>query len=109
MKFTYPILAVTFAAATASGPALAEFASCNQHFAAGQPPQIVNSKLRSRTQELCFEAFAVLIRGEGLVKPWPADSPSPRYHHVYLEIDGWEYWTMGAPVPETTVINRARL
>ena len=63
MKFTYPILAVTFAAATASGPALAEFASCNQHFAAGQPPQIVNPKLRSRTQELCFEAFAVLHSG----------------------------------------------
>ena len=63
MKFTYPILAVTFAAATASGPALAEFASCNQHFASGQPPQIVNPKLKPRTQELCFEAFAVLHSG----------------------------------------------
>ncbi len=63
MKFTYPILAVTLAAATASSPALAEFASCSRHFAAGQPPQLVNPKLKSRTQELCFEAFAVLHSG----------------------------------------------
>lgn len=61
MKFTYPILAVTFAAA--SGPALAEFASCSKHFAAGQPPRLINAKLKSRTQELCFEAFAVLHSG----------------------------------------------
>jgi hypothetical protein len=27
----------------------------------------------------------------------------------YLEVDGWKYWTMGAPVQETTVINRARV
>jgi hypothetical protein len=24
-------------------------------------------------------------------------------------LDGWTYWTMGAPVEETTLINRARL
>ena len=29
------------------------------------------------------------------------------YVHAYLEVDGFEYWTMGARVPETTVINRA--
>ena len=56
-----------------------------------------------------FQAFACLIRETGTVKPWPGDSPSPRYHHTYLTIDGWEYWTMGAPIPETTVINRARV
>ncbi len=63
MKSTYPILAVTLLAATASSPALAEFASCSRHFAAGQPPQLVNPKLKTRTQELCFEAFAVLHSG----------------------------------------------
>lgn len=56
-----------------------------------------------------FEAFVVLIRDEGIVKPWPADTPTPRYHHTYLAIDGWDYWTMGDPVDETIVINRARL
>jgi hypothetical protein len=56
-----------------------------------------------------FLDFAALIRSEGVVKAWPRDSANPRYHHTYLELDGWEYWTMGAPLPETTVINRARV
>ncbi len=55
-----------------------------------------------------FLGFAALIRGEGVIKPWPREADRPRYHHTYLELDGWEYWTMGAPLPETTVINRAR-
>jgi hypothetical protein len=55
-----------------------------------------------------FCNLAALIRREGVVKPWPRDAAAPRYHHTYLELDGWEYWTMGASVPETTVINRAR-
>jgi hypothetical protein len=56
-----------------------------------------------------FASFAVLIRREGVVKPWPREAKVPRYRHTYLELDGWEYWTMGAPIPETVVINRARL
>ncbi len=56
-----------------------------------------------------FAAFVELIRHRGDVKPWPRDSEQPRYHHTYLVIDGWQYWTMGAPTDETTVINRARL
>jgi hypothetical protein len=55
-----------------------------------------------------FLAFVALIREQGEVKPWPRDAVRPRYHHTYLEIVGWEYWTMGAPIAETTVINRAR-
>jgi hypothetical protein len=54
-----------------------------------------------------FFEFVVLIRRD--VKPWPRDAVTPRYHHTYLELDSWEYWTMGEPVPETTVINRALL
>lgn len=54
-----------------------------------------------------FVAFAELIRGQGVVKPWPRDAATPRYHHSYLAVDEWEYWTMGAPISETTVINRA--
>jgi len=56
-----------------------------------------------------FRAFVALIRREGLVKPWPRDAASPRYHHTYLELGEWEYWTMGEPVDETTLINRAAL
>ena len=54
-----------------------------------------------------FFAFVELIRRDGVVKPWRKDAQYPRYRHSYLAIDGWQYWTMGAPVPETTVINRA--
>jgi hypothetical protein len=56
-----------------------------------------------------FQAFASLIREIGIVKAWPYGSKKPLYHHAYLEIDEWEYWTMGAPVEETTVINRAKM
>jgi hypothetical protein len=56
-----------------------------------------------------FEAFARLIRSDGVVKPWPRESPTPRYHHRYLAIDGWDYWIMEGTIAETEVINRARL
>ena len=56
-------------------------------------------------REVEFEAFVLLIRRIGTIKPWPPRTP--RYHHTYLTIDEWEYWTMGAPLSETTVINRA--
>ncbi|GAC1577791.1 MAG: hypothetical protein NVS3B18_11530 [Candidatus Dormibacteria bacterium] len=56
-----------------------------------------------------FAAFASFIRAHGTVKPWPAEAVTPRHHNTYLEVDGWEYWTMGEPIAETTVINRARL
>ena len=58
--------------------------------------------------EPAFLAFAALIRSDGMVRPWPRDAATPRYRHLYLDVDGSEYWTMGAPIPQTTVINRAR-
>ena len=36
---------------------------CPRHFAAGQPPALLNAKLKPRTQALCYEAFAVLHSG----------------------------------------------
>ncbi|MEA2826804.1 MAG: hypothetical protein QOG43_1243 [Actinomycetota bacterium] len=59
--------------------------------------------------EPVFLEFVTLIRTEGIVKPWPADVATPRYHHTYLELDSWDYWTMGEPIPETALINRARI
>lgn len=53
-----------------------------------------------------FFAFVEMIRQRGVVKPWPRNTKTPRYHHTYLEVGEWEYWTMGSPIPETTVINR---
>jgi len=59
--------------------------------------------------ETDFLDLASLIRRVGVVKPWPPDSVDPRYHHHYLELDGWEYWTMAESLPDTSLINRARL
>lgn len=59
--------------------------------------------------EVDFREFVALIRTAGVVKPWPRDSSRPRYHHTYLEVGEWEYWTMGEPVGETELINRALL
>jgi len=56
-----------------------------------------------------FLAMVAFIREVGVVRPWPRDARVPRYHHTYLDLDGWSYWTMGAPVEETTLINRARV
>ena len=56
-----------------------------------------------------FFEFVALIRRDGVVKPWPRDAVVPRHRLTYLELDGSEYWTMGEPIPETTVINRALL
>ena len=47
----------------------------------------------------------------------PLPSPSPRAYadfyyrvrHLYWAIDEFKYWTMGWPVEETEVINRARV
>jgi hypothetical protein len=56
-----------------------------------------------------FLDLVALIHRDGVVKPWPRDAAVPRYRHTYLALDGWEYWTMGEPDPETVLINRARL
>ena len=37
--------------------------ACPEDFAAGQSPTITNPKLQPRTQEVCFEAYAVLDSG----------------------------------------------
>ncbi|SFC00197.1 endonuclease G [Polaromonas sp. OV174] len=37
--------------------------ACPQHFPAGQSPSITNPKLQPRTQEVCFQAFAILHSG----------------------------------------------
>jgi endonuclease G len=36
---------------------------CPEHFASGIAPTVTNPKLQARTQEVCFEAFAVLHSG----------------------------------------------
>lgn len=53
-------------------------------------------------QDSRFEDFVRLIRREGKARAWGNRT------FIYLRIGDWEYWTMGAPVADTTIINRAR-
>jgi len=48
-----------------------------------------------------FEAFVIKIRNEGVVEYFGGRP------YTYLYLDGYKYWTMGAPLEETIIINRA--
>ena len=58
--------------------------------------------LRKNSPRDAFDAAVVLIREQGEVRPWR------KYIHTYFDYDGWTYWTMGAPLHETILINRER-
>lgn len=66
-----------------------------------QPPHEYTVRAWQPKRRQDFLAFAQLIQASGVLKIWGD------YVHAYLEVDGLEYWTMGARVTETTVINRA--
>ena len=53
-------------------------------------------------QEQVFERLVMLIREHGY------DAQFAGRTYRYLDIDGWQYWTMGAPLEETTIINRCK-
>ncbi|MBO7577615.1 MAG: hypothetical protein J6T43_01320 [Prevotella sp.] len=50
-----------------------------------------------------FLYFKNMQRNYGKVERWG------KYITPYLYIDDYKYWTMGAPIEETTVINRAKV
>lgn len=50
-----------------------------------------------------FDSFVTAIRRFGYADFYY------RVRHLYWAIDEWKYWTMGWPVAETVVINRARV
>ena len=50
-----------------------------------------------------FDRFVTLIRRCGYAEFYY------RIRRIYWAVDEQKYWTMGWPVAETTVINRARL
>jgi len=55
-----------------------------------------------------FEEVVQAIRDLGEVRPWPAPPKKARYHHTYFDAGEWSYWSMGAPLNETILINRAK-
>ena len=58
--------------------------------------------LREESDGDAFEAFVVAIREYGYDRPFQGKM------YRCLDVDAWTYWTMGAPVEETILINRAR-
>ncbi len=61
---------------------------------------IVKGKCSLTTEE--FEFFINMQREHGVKERWG------KYNNPYLYIDDYKYWTMGATIEETTVINRAK-
>jgi len=58
--------------------------------------------VRDRVDETLFERLVIHIRKNGCVGPFYDRT------FLYYEEDGLLYWTMGAPLEETTIINRCK-
>jgi hypothetical protein len=53
--------------------------------------------------EATFVHFVLHIRQHGYKAKFGKTTYS------YFDLDGWQYWTMGSPLPATILINRAKL
>ena len=58
---------------------------------------------RNSQRDEDFSAFVVEIEFRGIQRQFGQS------WFTYLDFDGWTYWTMGEPVENTTLINRAKL
>lgn len=68
-------------------------------------PKIPHEYTRRRewSDEILFENVVKFIRENGRQERfW-------RSIYTYYYLDGWKYWTMGEPVAETILINRAKV
>lgn len=61
---------------------------------------IVRDKINGTDDQ--FVQFVLYIREYGF------EASFWRKNHIYLPLDGKYYWTMGAPIDETIIINRCR-
>jgi len=59
--------------------------------------------VRGGTPRRDFEHFVRAIREQGYQARFKGRL------HTYLDLDGYKYWTMGAPVESTQIINRTEL
>lgn len=66
-----------------------------------QPPHAYTVRAWRPDLQQDFLAFVQLIQTRGELRIWKS------YVDAYVELGGFAYWTMGARLPETTVINRA--
>ena len=72
-------------------------------FAKTMPENPHEYTVRGQTPDEEFDAFVLLIRERGYQRRFGGRPYS------YLNVDGRRYWTMGAPLRMTTIINRATL
>ncbi|WP_395452891.1 DNA/RNA non-specific endonuclease [Azospirillum melinis] len=69
MKLAVAILVLSLAPITA----LAAETACPEHFAAGQAPDLVNTKLAAKTRELCNNGYGLLHSGVTRTGLWSAE------------------------------------
>ena len=83
---------------------LQEFVRTSPWTFARTMPQIPHEyTLRAKApDEKLFQRVVLYIRQVG----YEANYRLATY--IYLDIDGWKYWTMGAPIEDTNLINRAK-
>ena len=77
---------------------------CSWRFAKTMPQIPHYYTLRKdATEDANFVKLVTFIRSHGYDQKWG------RRWFRYLDLDGWTYWTMGAQVDATILVNRARL
>ena len=81
-----------------------EFIEKNKwHFAKTMPENPHEYCLRREADETEFEECVKLIRKEGYQELYEGKN------YICYNMGDYKYWTMGYPIEETTLINRARL
>jgi hypothetical protein len=91
---------------TTMDPEILDFIKTSQWCFAKTMPQCPHEYVIRKwrpDKEPVFERFVMIICKRGY------DARFMDATYRYLEIDGWKYWTMGAVLNETIVINRAEV
>lgn len=78
-------------------------ASVDWKFAKTMPDSLHSYTLRAKApeREADFEAVVMFIREHGYEQRFGSAT------YIYFDLDGYSYWTMGAPLAKTILINRA--
>ena len=59
--------------------------------------------VRANVDDNLFVSAVTFIREHGYVEQWY------KYRFTYYDYNGHKYWTMGSPLDETIILNRASL
>lgn len=73
-------------------------------YAAFCPHEYVVKDRLTVEEKTVFEQIVTFIRENGFLAIYGRKGPNR-----YYTVDDYYYWTMGAPIEETTILNRAKL